>query len=81
MKCSNQNCNGEMEYVGDMNFRVGGYTGLGGMFLGGWNDLAETTQTFSLYRCNVCGKIDFYEPRDNTENNDDATEKKRHRFL
>ncbi|MEM0139015.1 MAG: nucleotide-binding protein [Ferroplasma sp.] len=48
--------------AGDMNFRIGGYTGMGGMFLGRWNDLSETTQTFSLYKCPQCGKIDFYEP-------------------
>ncbi len=59
-KCTN--CGTEMSNVGDMNFRVGGFTGFGGMFLGGWNDLAEKTQTFSLYRCSQCGKVDFYEP-------------------
>ncbi|MDG6935252.1 MAG: nucleotide-binding protein [Nitrososphaerota archaeon] len=59
-KCSN--CGGEMVLMGDMKFRVGGYSGVGGMFLGGWNQLAEQTQTFTLYRCAQCGKVDFYEP-------------------
>lgn len=59
-KCSN--CGSEMQAMGDMKFRVGGYTGLGGMFLGGWNELTEQTQTFSLFRCSQCGKVDFYEP-------------------
>ncbi len=77
MRCSTPDCNGEMENVGNMNFRVGGYTGIGGMFLGGWNDLTETTQTFTLYRCNVCGKIEFHEPvPSDNENN----EKKHHLF-
>jgi len=41
------------------------------MFLGGWNDLAETAQTFTLYKCNVCGKIEFYEPKlSDNENNE-----------
>ncbi len=77
MKCSTPDCNGEMEPAGNMNFRVGGYTGIGGMFLGGWNDLAETTQTFTLYKCNSCGKVEFYEPKpDDNEN----MQKKHHLF-
>ncbi len=32
-KCSN--CNVDLVEVGNMNFRVGGFTGIGGMFLGG----------------------------------------------
>ena len=51
-----------MEGAGEMKFRVGGYTGFGGMFLGGWNQLSENTQTFTLFRCPQCGKVDFYEP-------------------
>ncbi len=64
-KCSN--CGTEMESVGDMKFRVGGYSGAAAMFLSGWNELAESTQTFSLYRCPNCGKVDFYEPQGNEE--------------
>lgn len=60
VKCSN--CGNQMKDMGDMKFRVGGYTGVGGMFLGGWNQLAETSQTFTLYRCPQCGKVDFFEP-------------------
>jgi len=26
MRCSKPDCNGEMENIGNMNFRVGGYT-------------------------------------------------------
>jgi hypothetical protein len=66
-------CKINMTPVGNMNFRVGGYTGIGGMFLGGWNDLAETTQTFALYKCDQCGRIDFYEPE-----NVSSGEKKHH---
>ncbi|PYB68481.1 nucleotide-binding protein [Thermoplasma sp. Kam2015] len=73
-KCSN--CGTEMENVGDMKFRVGGFTGIGGMFLGGWNDIMETTQTFTLYRCPQCGKVDFYEP--NAGNMDTQGTKKHH---
>ncbi len=58
-KCSN--CRNMMENAGNMKFRVGGYTGAGGMFLGGWNQLAESTQTFTLFRCPQSGKVDFYE--------------------
>jgi hypothetical protein len=56
------NCDGMMQNAGEMHFRTGGYTGAGGMFMGGWNQLAEKTQTFTLYRCPGCGKVDLYEP-------------------
>ncbi len=66
-------CKTSMTPVGNMNFRVGGYTGIGGMFLGGWNDLSESTQTFALFKCDQCGRIDFYEPEP-----EPAGEKKHH---
>ncbi|MEM0158250.1 MAG: nucleotide-binding protein [Thermoplasmataceae archaeon] len=73
-------CNTEMAPVGNMNFRVGGFTGIGGMLLGGWNDLAETTQTFALFKCPQCGRIDFYEPEPpHKEKGDD--DGKKHHFL
>ncbi len=59
-KCSN--CGTVMKDMGNMKFRIGGYSGIGGMFLGGWNQLAEDTKTFDLMKCDSCGKIDFYEP-------------------
>jgi len=78
--CSN--CNTPLERVGDMKFRVGGYSGIGGMFLGGWNQLAESTQTFTLYKCNQCGKVEFYEPRsDGYLTQDIASGEKKHHFL
>ncbi|KJE48713.1 MULTISPECIES: nucleotide-binding protein [Acidiplasma] len=72
------NCKVDMDEIGNMNFRVGGFTGIGGMFLGGWNDLAETTQTFTLYRCPQCGRIDFYEPQPDQFGNQ---KEKKHHFL
>ena len=59
-KCSN--CGGQMQGMGDMKFRSGGYSGATGMLLGGWEEAMEKTQTFSLYRCPECGKVDLYEP-------------------
>jgi hypothetical protein len=64
-----------MELAGDMNFRIGGYTGVGGMFLGRWNDLNETKQTFTLFKCNACGKFELYEPH---PVRNDKKEKKHH---
>ena len=58
-KCSI--CSGQMASAGDMHIRVEGYTGVAGMFLGGWNQIAEKIQTFAVYRCPQCGKVDFYE--------------------
>ncbi|MGC8618815.1 MAG: nucleotide-binding protein [Thermoplasmata archaeon] len=59
-KCSN--CGSSMKNMGEMKFRIGGYTGVAGMFLGGWNQLGEDTKTFTMYKCEKCGKVDFYEP-------------------
>jgi hypothetical protein len=56
-----------MRNMGEMHFRTGGYTGVGGTFLGGWNQLSENTQTFTLYKCDQCGKVDFYEPQNAKE--------------
>ncbi|MCL4479992.1 MAG: nucleotide-binding protein [Candidatus Thermoplasmatota archaeon] len=79
--CSN--CNIPLERAGDMKFRVGGYSGIGGMFLGGWNQLAETTQTFTLYRCNQCGKVELYEPGigDAPDLQGQTSGEKKHHFL
>ena len=41
---------------------MGGYTGGSGMLFGGWNQLAEKLQPFSIYQCPNCGRIEFYEP-------------------
>ncbi|WP_393971308.1 nucleotide-binding protein [Oxyplasma meridianum] len=68
-------CKTNMKAMGNMNFRVGGYTGIGGMFLGGWNELSEKTQTFALYKCYQCGRIDFYEPEI------ESSGEKKHHFL
>ena len=51
-----------MQQVGDMKFRSGGYSGATGMFLGGWEEMMEKTQSFTLFKCPSCGKVDFYEP-------------------
>ena len=56
-KCSD--CGGQMAGAGDMHIMVEGYAGVAGMSLGGWNQLAEKIQTFSLYRCPQCGNVDF----------------------
>ena len=50
-----------MEDAGDMRIKVANYEGFGGIYLGGWNS-SESRQTFRLFRCPNCGKIDFYEP-------------------
>ena len=58
-KCSD--CGGQMAGAGDMHIMVEGYAGVAGMSLGGWNQLAEKIQTFTLYRHLHRGKVDFYE--------------------
>lgn len=58
--CSN--CNKPLVNAGNMDFRIGGYAKVGGLLLGGWNQLAESLKTFSMYHCPVCGKVELYEP-------------------
>ncbi|MHB1812900.1 MAG: hypothetical protein ACYDCP_07785 [Thermoplasmataceae archaeon] len=41
--------------------------------MGELDDLSESTQTFALYRCDQCGRVDFYEP--------ELTEEKKHHLL
>lgn len=57
------NCAKPMTDAGILEFRVGGYTGIAGSFLGGWNQLAERLQPFTVLHCPTCGKIEFYEAR------------------
>lgn len=56
------NCHTQMQYVGQPNFRAGGYVGGTGLLIGGWNQLAENLLAFSLYYCPTCGKVDLYYP-------------------
>jgi hypothetical protein len=58
-KCSN--CGHFMENAGDITFKGVDYKGFGGMYLGGW-DSAENRQSFMLFHCPNCEKVDFYEP-------------------
>ncbi|MGI0054174.1 MAG: hypothetical protein ACREBZ_00390 [Thermoplasmata archaeon] len=56
------NCKTAMTRSGELEFRVGGYTGGSGLLLGQWNQLAEQKQPFSVYHCPQCGRVDLYEP-------------------
>ena len=58
-KCTN--CGHFMENAGDMNFKNVDYHGFGGIYMGGWMP-GENSQSFALFRCPNCGKVDFYEP-------------------
>jgi rubredoxin len=55
------NCKIPMNRAGDLSFRVGGYSGGAGFLLGNWNQLSERLQSFSVFHCPGCGKIDLYE--------------------
>lgn len=54
-------CHTPMTSVGELPFRVGGATGAKGWLLGNWNQLSEEIQSFSVYHCRECGRIDFFE--------------------
>jgi hypothetical protein len=59
-KCSN--CTHFMEEAGEMKFKVASYSGFGSIFLGGWKPAPDNTQSFIVFRCPSCGKVDLYEP-------------------
>lgn len=59
-KCSN--CQTPMALVGEEDLRVGGTTGFGGMLLGNFNQMSEHILSLEMYRCETCGKVDFYMP-------------------
>lgn len=55
-----QRCNVALEDLGEYIFRTGGATGVGGMLLGGWNQLAEGKVTLDLKVCPSCRHVEFY---------------------
>ena len=55
------NCGQQMEDLGVKNLRFGGAAGIGGMLLGGLNQLSEQLFRVQVYRCPDCRKLDFYD--------------------
>ncbi len=58
--CSN--CQVPLENGGEVKFRIGGYAGGKGWFLGSWNQLAEDVKPFTVSHCAKCGTVELYEP-------------------
>lgn len=55
------NCKVAMNRAGELQFRVGGSVGVGGMLEGNWNQLSEALQPFAIYHCPNCRRVDLYE--------------------
>lgn len=53
-------CSMPMQDLGEYNFRTGGATGLGAMFLGQWNELSERTVTLDMKVCPTCRHVEFF---------------------
>jgi hypothetical protein len=53
-------CQTPLTDLGEQRLRVGGAAGVGGMLLGGWNQLAEGLLTVHLYSCPACGHLEFF---------------------
>lgn len=56
-----RSCHQPMTAEGELGFRVGGATGGTGWLLGNWNQLSEQVQSFAVYHCPSCGRIELFE--------------------
>jgi len=50
-----------MEKLGDLDFRTGGSAGGEGWLLGRLDQLSQSLQSFTVYRCAACGKVEFWQ--------------------
>jgi len=58
--CKYCGAEGAMTSIGREDFRVGGTTGIGGMLLGGWNQLGESQLTLEVYVCSRCRHVEMF---------------------
>ena len=58
-KCPN--CQIDLRGLGQLPVRVGGSTGGWHLFLGEWADFSEGIRPLDLYRCEKCGRLEFYD--------------------
>ena len=54
-------CRGEMQSLGQIPLRVGGSGGGWHLIFGNLADVAETVLAFDVYRCQGCGRLEFYD--------------------
>jgi hypothetical protein len=54
-------CKVELRGLGQLPIRVGGTTGGWHLFLGEWADYGESVKPLDLYRCEKCGRLEFYD--------------------
>jgi hypothetical protein len=55
------NCNVALRSLGQLPIRVGGTTPGWHLFLGELADLGEKIKPLDLYRCEKCGRLEFYD--------------------
>ena len=54
-------CQVDLRGLGQLPIRVGGTTPGWHFFLGEWADLSEQIKPLDLYRCEKCGRLEFYD--------------------
>ncbi len=47
--------------LGQIGLRTGGMEGGMGLLLGAWADMGEKVIYFDLYRCENCGRLEFFD--------------------
>jgi hypothetical protein len=58
-KCPN--CKGNLQSLGQLPVRVGGSSGGWHFFFGELMDLGESVKPLDMYRCESCGRLEFYD--------------------
>lgn len=58
-KCNS--CQENLRSLGQIGLRTGGTDGGWGLFVGDWADIGEKVLYFDLYRCESCGRLEFFD--------------------
>jgi hypothetical protein len=54
-------CSKELRSLGQLPVRVGGMSGGWHFFLGDIADVQESVAPLDMYRCELCGRLEFYD--------------------
>lgn len=55
------NCQTNLENLGQIGLRTGGMDGSWQLLLGAWADVQETVIYLDSFRCNNCGRLEFFD--------------------
>lgn len=54
-------CQTKMKYLGQLGLRTGGMEGGWEFLLGAWADVDERVIHLDTYRCETCGRLEFFD--------------------